>query len=58
MENNLGLQHSHRRFKTSNLDQLDYTSDNDSVSIIDFDDEYNEVSNLYIKKHKKNIKRK
>ena len=46
---------SNNKFKSSNLEKLDYTSDNDSKSIIDFDDEYSEVSNLYPKqlKHKK-----
>ena len=56
MENNVDYKHFSRRFKSSNLDQLDYTSDNDSISIIDFDDEYSEVPNLYGKKHKKIIK--
>ena len=61
MENNLNYQidkyhTNHNRFKSANLDQLDYPSDNDSISIIDFDDEYSEVSNLYSKKHQKIIK--
>ena len=55
MENNIDYKQFNRRFKSSNLDQLDYTSDNDSISIIDFDDEYSEVPNLYGKKHKKII---
>ena len=63
MENNLDPQiwkyhTSNNRFKSANLDLLDYSSDNDSKSIIDFDDEYSEVSNLYGKKHKKIIKEK
>ena len=64
MEYNLGYQiekyHTSNRFKSANLDQLDYTSDNDSKSIIDFDDEYSEVSNLYGVKQKndKNGKKK
>ena len=58
MENNLNYQidkyhTNHNRFKSANLDQLDYPSDNDSISIIDFDDEYSEVSNLYSKNIKK-----
>ena len=57
MDYNLGYQiekyHTNNRFKSVNLDQLDYTSDNDSKSIIDFDDEYSEVSNLYPVKYKK-----
>ena len=56
MENN--LEHHHRHFKTSNLDQLDYTSDNDSISIIDFDDEYSEVPNLNEIKTKGKLKDK
>ena len=60
MEYNLGYQiekyHTSSRFKSANLDQLDYTSDNDSKSIIDFDDEYSEVSNLYGVKPKKDKK--
>ena len=48
-------QPKHNRFKSANLDELDYTSDNDSNSIIDFDDEYSEVSNLYSKKNQKVI---
>ena len=64
MEYNLGYQiekyHTSNRFKSANLDQLDYTSDNDSRSIIDFDDEYSEVSNLYEikKKNDKNLEKK
>ena len=50
MEYNLGYQiekyHTSNKCKLTNLDQLDYTSD-DSRTIIDFDDEYSEVSNLY-----------
>ena len=46
---------TNNKYKLLNLDLLDYTSDNDSKSIIDFDDEYSEVSSLYPKqiKHKK-----
>ena len=64
MEFNLGnpieKYQSNNKFKSSNLEQLDYTSDNDSKSIIDFDDEYSEVSNLYPKqlKHKKETNKK
>ena len=64
MEYNLGYQiekyHTSNRFKSANLDQLDYASDNDSRSIIDFDDEYSEVSNLYEikKKNDKNFEKK
>ena len=66
MEYNLGYQiekyHTSNKFKAANLDQLDYTSDNDSKSIIDFDDEYSEVSTLYPKqirqKDEKKIKKK
>lgn len=57
MEYNLGNQiekfQTNNKFKASNLDHLDYTSDNDSKSIIDFDDEYSEVSTLYPLKYKK-----
>ena len=62
MEYNLGHKiekfHTNNKYKLSNLDHLDYTSDNDSKSIIDFDDEYSEVSNLYPLKTKKEKKRK
>ena len=56
LDNKIEKNHIKNRFKSSNFDQLDYTSDNDSKSIIDFDDEYSEVSNLYSKKHRKIIK--
>ena len=62
MEYNLGHKiekfHTNNKYKLSNLDHLDYTSDNDSKSIIDFDDEYSEVSNLYPLKTKKEKKGK
>ena len=37
-------------FKSSDYYELDYICDNDSNSIIDFDDEYSELSNLFSKK--------
>ena len=60
MKNCLGYQVEkyqpvHNRIKSANLDELDYSSDNDSKSIIDFDDEYSEVSNLYSQKNQKVI---
>ena len=50
MEYNLEYQkkknHNKNRFKSAEFEQLEESSENDK-SIIDFDDEYSEVSNLY-----------
>ena len=49
-----------KRFKSFKLDLLDKNYDSDTQTIMNFDDEYNEIPNLYNKKRnlKKNKKEK
>ena len=47
---NLSNTHNNKRFKSLKLDLLDKNYDSDTQTILNFDDEYSEIPNLYHKK--------
>ena len=47
---NLSNTHNNKRFKSLKLDLLDKNYDSDTQTILNFDDEYSEIPNLYNKK--------